>query len=205
MNNEMTFPEYGGVSPYNLGLILRAIVGREIPSKTMIDLCCGNANTTRFITFKERTFVDIKKESVHDSLPNFYELDVLSDHPIFEKHYDVSFCTDGIEHLLKEDGIRLLQRMLNISYKPILFTPLGNHCVNLTATDPYEHKSGWLPSYQELKDWYKIIFPKFHPTLNIGAFIFWHSPDPDDFEKVIERIIPLGLGKYFITENGSVL
>ena len=199
MQRIVTYPNVIEPNHQRFGEILSIIAGPNTASKTMIDLCCHNANTTRHIPFKERTFVDIKKDIIPDIPPNFYELDVLSEHPIFEKYYDVSFAIDAIEHFLKSDGKKLLRRMELISKMSILFTPLGDYCVDTSSTDPLAHKSGWLPEEQLELGWNSLVFPKFHPQLGIGAFIFWKdTEEPDDFDRVLQGLSTLNMGDYVL-------
>jgi hypothetical protein len=70
---------------------------------------------------------------------------------------DTVFMIDVIEHLEKEDGLKLLQEADRIARKQIVvFTPLGFYPMHfkdknqkdawgLDGNDVQEHKSGWLP------------------------------------------------------------
>lgn len=164
--------------------VVGSILGPGTDQLTMIDLCSCEATVTRKLAFKEKTYVDVLDcWDIPGQMDRFVLADVLGDHPCLHKHYDVAYCSDGIEHFTKADGVRLIQRMMWISDKQVLFTPLGDHCVNPTSTDPKEHKSGWLPEH--FPGFAAIVAPNYHPSLKIGAFWVWRCADIDtDFLRV---------------------
>lgn len=163
---------------------MNLIIGPELRKKTLIDLCSNNAPITQALPFFEKVFVDI----LHHDYPGFIQADVLGDHHVLQSHYDVSTCLDGIEHLHKPEGARLLDRMIKISDKQILFTPLGEYMVDPTSTIPESHKCGYVPD--DLPGWAHLSFPKWHEKcLNIGAFFFWKCDNiADDFSRVADNI-----------------
>lgn len=187
----LTYPgKHGDGQKYRA--TLRALCGPDIESKTMIDLMCCEATGTRDLPFREKTFVDIvPRESMRD-LQNYVIEHVLSEHPAVSgvNRYDVAICSDGIEHLTKWNGHRLLTRMTLLADRNIIFTPLGDYLVG-DGTGPDDHKSGWLPS-DFPKEWGTLILPDYHEKLGIGAFFAWHCTDiEDDFARVrpiLERI-----------------
>ncbi|RKZ45647.1 MAG: SAM-dependent methyltransferase [Candidatus Parabeggiatoa sp. nov. 3] len=84
-----------------------------------------------------------KQSQTHDE---FYELDALSCQEYFgENQFDVCVAFDVIEHLTKEDGLKLLADMEKMASKRvIIFTPNGflpNQSVE--KGDFQEHLSGW--------------------------------------------------------------
>ena len=96
------------------------------------------------------------------------------------KSVDSVFLVDVIEHLKKEEGVRLLHATENIARQQIvLFTPLGfmpqvheNHkdAWNLDGGAWQEHKSGWVP--EDFDDNWKILACKdFHTTDNMGQLL----------------------------------
>ena len=164
--------------------IIQAIIGPNIHEQSLIDLCSCEATVTRKLPFQEKTYVDVLDcWDIPGQMDRFVQTDVLGDHEIFNKHYDVANCSDGIEHLIKDDGIRLVERMKTISDKQILFTPLGNYLVEVGNPDPKCHKSGWYPD--DFEGFAAIIAPKYHPTLGIGAFWVWKCENIEaDFQRV---------------------
>ena len=164
--------------------IIKSIIGDEITNQTFIDLCSCEATATRNLPFKEKTYVDaLDCWNIPGQMHNFIQADVLGDHACFNKKYDVANCSDGIEHLSREDGFRLVERMKKISSKQILFTPLGEYMVEVGNPDPKCHKSGWYP--EDFEGFASIVFPNWHPALGIGAFWVWRS---DNLQEEFERL-----------------
>lgn len=178
------------IEPHEFPLIIREIIGDDTSDKSMIDLCCFKAPMTRDFDFKSRCFVDIQDRIdsvVLESESNsFYQIDVLCDHEIFNRQYDVSFAIDAIEHFDKEDGYKLIQRMESISDTQILFTPVGEMWIHEERKScPDTHKSGWLPS--DIPEYDCIILSDFHGAYD--ALIFWRTSNADSsFDSVKERI-----------------
>lgn len=164
--------------------VINAIMGPAVESKTLIDLCCCEATVTRKLPFKEKTYVDVLDcWDIPGQMHRFVQTDVLGDHEIFSKRYDVANCSDGIEHLTREQGFALVERMKAISDRQTLFTPLGEHLVETDNPDPKCHKSGWQP--EDFEGFASIVCPHYHPTLGIGAFWVWRCENLEaDFERV---------------------
>jgi hypothetical protein len=161
--------------------IMLALIGSK--RNSMIDLCCNLAPHTRTFGFKERVYVDVLPRDLGNEQKNFVQADVLGDHPVLSKHYDVSICSDGIEHVLQEQGEQLLVRMKAISDRQVLFTPLDPWMMSPDDPNPESHKSIWNPGV--LPDYAHVVMPNYHPTLGIGAFFFWNCDGLDeDFERV---------------------
>lgn len=164
--------------------IFRAIVGPGMERLSMIDLCSCEATIMRNMPFAEKTYVDaLDCWEIPGQMHQFVQADVLGDHPVLKKHYSLANCSDGIEHLTKDEGFQLIDRMKKMSDKQILFTPLGEHMVEVGNPDPKCHKSGWLP--EDFEDFASIVAPNYHPTLGIGAFWVWRCSNLEkDFERV---------------------
>jgi hypothetical protein len=172
----ITINKHGSGEPYYKTLCL--LCGDGMPHKSMIDLCCGETTHTRHLPFRERVYVDVVERNMGPSQPYFVKTDVLSEHPVFDKHYDVALCMDGIEHLTKEQGMLLLERMKKISDRQILFTPLHEWMMEPHNPSPESHKCLWTPD--DLLDWAHIVMPVYHEALGIGAFFFWNCQNLDD-------------------------
>jgi hypothetical protein len=158
---------------------------------SFIDLCSYEARLTRRLPFADRTYVDISFRNLDNVGPGeqdkFVQADVLGDHPVFNRRYDVAICSDGIEHLTKEQGWKLLERMKQLADRQVLFTPLHAWMMDPTNPAPESHKSLWTP--EDLPDWAHISVPEYHPTLGIGAFFFWNCPNLDeDWKRVAKNI-----------------
>lgn len=169
--------------------VMRAICG-DTKDKSMIDLMCYHAPYTPLLGFKERTYVDIQNRGLdhQEEEQYFKEIDVLEylSNPICP-FYDVSICSDGIEHLESAHAIFLLKKMYMYSSKQVLFTPLGEWMI-IAEKHPDNHRSGWTPEILESimpNHFAYIVFPDFHKAMNTGAFFFWHIKDiQQDFERV---------------------
>lgn len=171
--------------------IIQAIIGPNINQQTLIDLCCCEATVTRKLPFKDKIYVDVLDcWDIPGQMNKFVQADVLGEHEIFNQHYDIANCSDGIEHLTKDEGFQLLKRMEKISDKQILFTPLGDYIVEVGNPDPKCHKSGWYP--EDFEGYASIVAPQYHPTLGqngVGAFWVWKCNDIEsDFQRVKDLI-----------------
>jgi hypothetical protein len=169
--------------------VMKAICG-ETKDKSMLDLMAYHAPYTPLLGFKERTYVDIQDRGLDhkEEQEYFIQSDVL-EYLNNEScpYFNISICSDGLEHLTDFDGLHLLKLMNLKSDKQILFTPLGEWMVT-TEDHPDNHRSGWTPEILESikPDYFAyIVFPDFHKAMNTGAFFFWHTIDiKQDFERV---------------------
>lgn len=170
--------------------VLKAICG-DTTDKSMVDLMCHRAPYTPLLGFKDRIYVDIQDRGLDHKKEQKYFIQA----DVFEylknqayPNFDVAICSDGIEHLSNSDGFHFLYWMREKSSKQILFTPLGDLQVITNNLHPDSHKSGWTPEKVNIYMPYQfayIVFPNFHPSLNTGAFFFWHCENiQQDFERV---------------------
>lgn len=182
--DDLVITQSGGGSYPRFLHVLRAIIGSDIEQQSLIDLCCHIAGMSRLLEFKNRVFVDVGDHSKFFDGMNFVQADVVhGDHEVFNQHYDVATCLDGIEHVHKPEGQILLDRMQSMADKSILFTPLDAWMIEPHNPDPESHKCLWVP--EDLPGWAKIVFPEWHPSLGIGAFFFWKCADIEaDFNRV---------------------
>lgn len=126
--------------------------------KSVLDLGCGSTSPIKNIKKNfvavgidcwEKEIEDSKKLKIHDE---YYLLDVLNIDKVFaEKSFDAVLALDLIEHLTKEQGKLLIDKMEKIAKKKvIIFTPNGFVKQEPTKDNPFrEHKSGW--NYYETK------------------------------------------------------
>jgi SAM-dependent methyltransferase len=141
--------------------VLEAPVRRELNKevKTILDAGCGQGLAARSITRSKKFFTvgaesflpDLrvaKKNGTHD---DFVLCDARS-LPFQRKSFDVVLCIEMLEHVDKEEGLRLLKDMEEIAVrKVILSTPVGFLHTSLETSpchrddsNPYqEHRAGW--------------------------------------------------------------
>lgn len=162
---------------------LRSICG-ETENKSMVDLGCNLAPYTPKLGFKDRFYVDILERVLDhkDEQQYFIKEDIL-EFLKKENYFDVTLSLDSIEHLSFVDGVKLIRLMEWNSDKQVIFTPLHEWMMDLEGTEPEGHHSLWTPDL--IPDYASIVFPIYHPTLNIGAWFGWQCKNiEDDFERV---------------------
>ncbi len=102
--------------------------------ETVLDLCCGIGDVSDGFLYSQITGVDACEEYLihyQQKLPNsdtiLFDLSKISDSTkeIFnDNKFDNVLCIDGVEHLEKEAGIKLINKMERMARKKvIIFTP----------------------------------------------------------------------------------
>lgn len=164
------------------------------PRTSMIDLGCHKAAHTPLFNFEKRKYVDILTNTLDfPQEQQYFEQSDILDTPL-DVHYSVSFSLDCIEHLTVENGVKLLNIMLTISDKQILFTPLTDlFGMNFETDDPESHRSLWSPEMIENSFPGKLIFicfPKYHSVWNGGAFFFFSCNEniEQEFKRISEKL-----------------
>lgn len=171
--------------------VMRAICG-DTSGKSVLDLMCYKAPYTPLLGFKTPVYVDIQERPLdhRSEQKSFVKWDVrkIMDCRLVVNNspFDVAICGDGIEHLTKLEGMRLIADMLFLANKSIFFTPLGP--INIGEDyGPDAHKSGWTP--EDFVEHATIVFPDFHPALGCGAFFSFRCKDlKQEFERVINEL-----------------
>lgn len=119
---------------------------------SILDIGCGdNSPLQLFQRRKHTTGIDIhastlqktKKRKIHDE---YVKGDILLLDKLFlNKSFDAVTAFDVIEHLKKEDGIKLIRDMEAIARKKVvIFTPNGFLEQEVYDDNPYQkHLSGW--------------------------------------------------------------
>ena len=157
--------------------VLKAVVG-DTSNKSLIDLCCGEITPLRHLKFKKQVHIDVHDFPLRPRHFPFLQIDVLADHPVYSEKYDMTTCLDGIEHLTREDGFNLIQRMTDLAPLNIVFTPLGDMWLGHEGeTDPMVHKSGWVAADFEPRGWETLVFPRWHEGWKFGALFAWRGAD----------------------------
>lgn len=186
---KIIFPEVEGTTEIYMD-VLRAICG-ETKGKSMLDIGCNKAPHTPLLGFKDRLYIDILPRVLDhpDEQRFFHQKDALH---ITAKHIvaETTICSDCIEHVSRENGFKLINIMERISYRQVLFTPLDPWCMSdkTPQEDPEGHHSVWSP--EDFPGYASIVFPVYHPTLNIGAFFFYRCENlQEDFELVTMELM----------------
>jgi SAM-dependent methyltransferase len=133
--------------------------------KTVLDVGCGSLSPIKPFSKKfysvgvdafEPSIKRSRKQKIHDE---YYKMDILDIGKKFKSNsFDCVLASDVIEHLTKNDGLKLLRRMEKIAKnKVIIFTPNGFLPQGAYEDNPWQvHKSGW--SVREMKrKGYKIV------------------------------------------------
>lgn len=126
--------------------------------ESLLSLCCGIGLELRYVTTPDVTAVDIAPqylEKVHELCPHAKlvcsdALDYLMERN--DNSVDVVSIIDGIEHLPKREGYRLLKHAKRVARRQVLvFTPEGylknepHNAWGIEGADHLQqHQSGWL-------------------------------------------------------------
>lgn len=164
--------------------VLGRIVERPFAELSVLDLCCGECSHVRGLRFNESLHVDVQDWPNRPKELDFLRWNVNEiEHTraARRERWDVTLCSDGIEHLDRMDGLRLMHRMMQYGRVAVIFTPFGEYpelCdprlkPMAFSTDPDQHKSKWLPEqFRDLK-WQTLEFPNWHGSF--GAFFAWKN------------------------------
>ena len=139
------------INPAFMALVLE--IRRSLEGcATILDLGCGDNSPMRFIHAAKLTGVDgyapsiqaAEKQGTHDE---YHLADVRTVDELFgERRFDACIALDVIEHLEKQDGLRMLESMERLATKRVvIFTPNGFVPQKSKNGDLQEHLSGWLP------------------------------------------------------------
>lgn len=135
------------------------------PGDSILSLCCGIGIELRKLTEDTPiTAVDITPEYIAEFKKMFPWADThVSDvlkylKTVPDKSFDLVSCIDGIEHLEKKAGYKLLDEMKRVTRKKaLIFTPEGyiknepKHTWGIDGGDHHQlHLSGW--EVKELED-----------------------------------------------------
>jgi SAM-dependent methyltransferase len=133
--------------------------------KSLLDVGCGNNSPIKHFSNKLYTVgVDAylpsieksKNQRIHNDYLNIDVMDI--GEKINSKSFDCVLASDLIEHLTKENGLKLIKMMEEIATKKvIIFTPNGFLPQGEYDNNPWQiHHSGW--DVEEMQDLgYKII------------------------------------------------
>jgi 2-polyprenyl-3-methyl-5-hydroxy-6-metoxy-1,4-benzoquinol methylase len=146
---------YHQIYPSYLHALTKAVGDCE----TLLDVGCGAYSPLQSLRRKpyctgvdafEPSIKASRSKGIHDE---YRQLNILELENNFEENsYDCVLLNDVIEHLEKEDGLKLIRMLEKIAKKHvIIFTPNGFVPQEPFEGNPWqEHKSGW--SVKEMQD-----------------------------------------------------
>jgi len=147
---------------------------------SILDVGCGESSPLKILGSEIRkvgidafkpSIEKSKKEKIHEEYFEMEIMDILN--KFGENSFDCILANDIIEHLDKEDGLKLLELLEKVARKRIIiFTPNGFVPQEAYENNPWQvHKSGW--SADEMKQrGYNVIgmghhgFLQFQPQYN---------------------------------------
>jgi SAM-dependent methyltransferase len=144
----------------NINIIWRLL---DRDGKSLLDLGCGRGQQVEFIKKRKPLFavgVDLfkpviqecKRKRIHDE----YIIADVRFLPFRQKSFDIILCLHVIEHLSKDDGLKLIMDAERVAFKQLVIaTPVGFFPTTADDNPLQVHKSGWEP-YEFKKKGYKI-------------------------------------------------
>ncbi len=115
---------------------------------SVLDLGCGVNPAASYLPDSiHKVGVDMVKEHeiTNNKLNKYYQLNILDIEKKFKKKSFDAVCAFGvIEHLEKEDGLKLMEMMENIASKKVIIHTPNGFLPQYDADNPYQnHRSGW--------------------------------------------------------------
>lgn len=121
-------------------------------AQSILDVGCGRGEPMKFINRSKKFYMvslDIFKPYLIEAKRNGTHSDyILCDvrmMPVREKTFDVVLCVEVLEHLRREDGVKLIKSMEKVARKQvILTTPVNKYVQHAYDDNPWqEHKYVW--------------------------------------------------------------
>jgi 2-polyprenyl-3-methyl-5-hydroxy-6-metoxy-1,4-benzoquinol methylase len=169
---------------------IRNLVWRHIDKKgkCILDIGCGSGQPVEFINRHRQFYVvgiDLFQPYLRYLKQNeIYDDCILADVcqlPARPKKFDIVFALELVEHLEKEEGLRLINTMEKIARRQvILAVPNGGYRQGAMKTEPnpyQKHKSIWFPA--ELKQrGYKVRGSGVYKLCDEQSFLVRHPFRP---------------------------
>lgn len=118
--------------------------------RTVLDVGCGETSPVRFLDFDYAVGIEGHAPSAALAMRNHTHDEVLEcdvrdlKHAFSDDSFDCCVALDLIEHLSKDDGLRLVMELERIASRRVLiFTPNGFLPQHDTGNNLQEHLSGW--------------------------------------------------------------
>jgi len=144
------FLKLGSYIPSTTLNIVQRFLDKE--SKSILDVGCGKGRPMKFMDKRGRFYavgldifkpylVKAKMKETHDD----YVLCDVRYIPIKDKAFDIVLAIEVLEHLDKEEGVKLLKDIERIARKQVIITtPVGRCEQHICDNNPYqEHKCVW--------------------------------------------------------------
>lgn len=159
--------------PFGGGKAHEDILKRELNGDicTVLDIGCGRGTFKTFRKF-DSTGIDIlpdniKTSEINGNYKHLIQGDI-RELNIADKSFDAVSCIEIIEHLTKDEGWELLDRIERIARKTVIVTtPWGFYSLAGRKYNPYlDHQSGWLP--EEFRQKGYTVYPMMSIRLRWG-------------------------------------
>ena len=143
---------------------------------SVIDLGCGGDSVLRYAPHR---FYSVGVEAWKDSLNESRSKRIHDDYimadvvklELKDKSVDAVILLEVLEHLTKEEGKELIERMSRVARKRIIITTPNGFVPQDSEINPYQlHKSGW-----KIQDLEEIGFEEFRGCGGLLAFGRWQE------------------------------
>jgi len=124
--------------------------------ESVLDLGCGRTSPLRFYKAKYSIGVDLfdpyLKRSQEERIHSEYILSDVTEVEFEPDSFDAVLCTEVLEHITKEKGRELIEKMKTWARKRVLITTTNGFCTQevVDGNENQTHISGW--SIDELTD-----------------------------------------------------
>lgn len=165
--------------------------------KSILDVGCGVGSPVQYLSRDMyRVGVDVfapaietsKLRSIHNE---YFEMNLDDiDQQFAEGSFDCVLASDVIEHVTKEQGLALIEKMERIAKnKVIIFTPHGFIPQDEHDGNPWQmHKSGWEVAEMEERGYRVIGMNGFKSVWNI-SFLWKKRDDANIFVRVFRKVL----------------
>lgn len=165
--------------------------------KSILDVGCGVDSPVQFLSRDMyRVGVDVyapaiessKKRGIHNE---YFEMNTDDlDRQFDDDSFDCVLASDVIEHVTKEQGLALIEKMESIAkYKVIVFTPRGFVPQDEYEGNPWQiHKSGWEVAEMQNLGYQVIGINGLKSVWNI-SFLWKKRDDAGLFVRVVRKLL----------------
>lgn len=151
----------------------RIIASLLLDCDRVLDLGCGPRHHSK--NLPNAVCVDLDPKHAPD--PRVLIMDVRESPQAFRRmHFDAVLMSDLIEHLPKDDGVKLIREVEPMADRIVVFTPLGDMWVTTKEPDnPHHHRCGWFDYEFRARGYQTWVWPRMHNFSGavFGAFYAW--------------------------------